>query len=267
MIELQNAGIRFGARWIFRGLDLNVDQGGCLAILGPNGRGKTTLIRAILGIQRLDEGYRSAPNVMGFVPQISCTPPPYRVIEMVVMGRSKAIGIFGVPSIDDYRASEEALEMVGMRRLRDQSFASLSGGERQLVLVARALATGATTIVLDEPSSALDLANQGRLLSIIETLTSNPEFTIVFSTHQPQHVLHVADAVLMMMDDRLETGRPDAVMSEANLSALYRVDVRRVALPGGTDAVTPFLASPHYLSRPRRPTPVGGIDPNGIVDQ
>jgi len=249
MIRLERAGVRFGARWILKDLDLVVNEGTCLAVLGPNGRGKTTLIRTILGMQRLQEGRRTAPTLIGYVPQAGNAPPHYRVLDMVVMGRAKELGVFGAPAAADYAAAKAALAAVGLCAIAERSFSVLSGGERQLVLVARALATGATTIVLDEPSSALDLANQSRLLAIIRNLAENPAYTIVFSTHHPQHALHVADDVLLLMEGCVLRGPADLVMTEKNLRELYGVDVRRIPLPGGGDALVPLLERP--------PTPNG----------
>lgn len=241
MIRLDSAGVRFGSRWIFRDLDLLVSDGSCLALLGPNGRGKTTLIRALLGIQSLHEGYREAPSLIGYVPQAGSAPPHYRVLDMVVMGRAKALGVFGSPKNEDYDAARSALARVGLSAVADRSFAVLSGGERQLVLVARALATGATTIVLDEPSSALDLANQSRLLALIRNLTEDPAFTVVFSTHHPQHVLHLADDVMMMMEHGVLRGPVETALTEENLRKLYGVDVRRVSIPGSSEVLVPLL--------------------------
>lgn len=241
MIRFDSAGVRFGSRWIFRNLDLLVNDGSCLALLGPNGRGKTTLIRSLLGIQPLSEGHRAAPSLIGYVPQVGSAPAHYRVLDMVVMGRAKALGVFGSPKNDDYDAARSALARVGLSAVAERSFAVLSGGERQLVLVARALATGATTIVLDEPSSALDLANQSRLLALIRNLTEDPAFTVVFSTHHPQHALHLADDVMMMMERGVLRGPVDTELTEENLRQLYGVDVRRVSIPGSSEVLVPLL--------------------------
>lgn len=244
MIRLDGAGVRFGARWVFRDVNLPVEEGTCLALLGPNGRGKTTLIRSLVGLQRLHEGARAAPPLIGYVPQAGSAPAQYRVLDMVVMGRAKALGVFGAPAQDDYAAARSALSRVGLAAIAERSFSVLSGGERQLVLVARALATGAKTIVLDEPSSALDLANQRRLLALIGDLTRDPAFTVIFSTHHPQHTLYLADAVAMMMAEEVLHGAVDTIMTERNLQNLYGVEVRRVAVPGSCDALVPILDRP-----------------------
>ncbi|MFK0278410.1 ABC transporter ATP-binding protein [Ensifer sp. NPDC090286] len=245
MIRLDSAGVRFGSRWVFRNLDLVVTEGACLALLGPNGRGKTTLIRAMLGVQPLHQGQRIAPTLIGYVPQVGSAPAQYRVLDMVVMGRAKALGVFGVPTPKDYEAARLALGQVGLSAFSERSFSHLSGGERQLVLVARALATGAKTIILDEPSSALDLANQSRLLSLIRELSNDPAYTVVFSTHHPQHAFHLADEAALMMQDGVVRGPVETILTETNLRALYGVEVRRLAVPGGSDVLVPMLDALH----------------------
>lgn len=250
MIRLQGAGLRRGARWIFRGLDLVLEPGRTLALLGPNGRGKTTLIRAAAGLLALDEGSREAPPVIGYVPQSVGAPAPYRVLDFVVMGRARRLGLFGSPGRADTLAAEAALERVGMAGFAARSVERLSGGERQLVMLARALATESPVLILDEPLSALDLANQGVLLKVLAGLRAEGRHAILFSTHAPEHALFAADEAMLMMgvEERL-AGPVDPTLSEANLSRLYGVPIRRARLPGpsaggpGVDAVVPLFGA------------------------
>ncbi|MGE3871326.1 MAG: ABC transporter ATP-binding protein [Parvibaculaceae bacterium] len=242
MIRLQNCGVRFGARWIFRNLNLDVAPGTSLAVLGPNGRGKTTLIRILIGAQRANEGTRQAPDLIGYVPQTGVL-APYSVLDMVVMGRTKALGIFGSPARGDYDSAQAALLLVGCAALASHRYDRISGGERQLVLLARALVTGAQTIVLDEPASALDLANQNRLLGILNGLRRRRKYTILFSSHLPQHALHAADeALLMMPEGEVLRGPVSQVMSERNLERVYGIPVRRIAITGREDAILPLFS-------------------------
>lgn len=241
MIALHNAGVRFGRQWIFRNLDLEVRRGASLALLGPNGRGKTTLIRSLIGTKLLDEGTRQAPSVIGYVPQ-SGSPVAYAVLDMVVMGRAQALGVFGSPSTEDYQAARGALATVGLSGVASRSFLEISGGERQLVLLARALATGAQTIVLDEPASALDLANQHRLLVILNDLRRHGGYTIVFSTHLPQHALQASDETLLMLSEcDVLRGPTSDILSEDNLERTYHVPVRRLVMADGQVAIVPVL--------------------------
>ena len=221
MIALQDAGVRFGQRWIFRNLDLQVAQGTSLALLGPNGRGKTTLLRALAGTQSLTEGTRKAPVTIGYVPQ-SGAPVAYAVLDMVVMGRAQALGVFGSPSAEDYEVAHAALAHVGLATLAPRSFAR--------------------TIILDEPASALDLANQHRLLLILNALRRKGGYSIIFSTHLPQHALSATDETVLMVSNREILRGPTKVMlSEKNLERTYHVPVRRVAMTDGTIASVPVL--------------------------
>ena len=147
-----------------------MSKGRSVAILGPNGRGKTTALRAMLGFQKLASGRRFAPAIVGYVPQYASSNQSYGVIEVVVMGRAAGLGLFGQPGPEDFAAAQAALEQVGAGRFAKERFDRLSGGERQLVLMARALATGSDALVLDEPGSALDLHNQQRLLALLDAL-------------------------------------------------------------------------------------------------
>lgn len=231
MIALENAGFRRRQKWIFRNVDLQVGNGRCLAILGPNGRGKTSLIKIIAGLLPLSEGLRQVPRVIGYVPQSFPISLSYRCLDIVVMGRAAAMGVFGSPGAADYRVAEEALDRVGAAAYGQHLLDRLSGGERQLVMLARALATGSELLVLDEPASALDLANQSRLLSVLGRLKAEGRHSILFSTHSPQHAAHVADDVLLMLDDLQSVCGPVAeVLSAENLQRLYGIPVKCVDL-------------------------------------
>jgi iron complex transport system ATP-binding protein len=224
MIGLHDASVRFGHRTIFSKLNFQAEAGETLAVLGPNGRGKTTALRAMLGFQPLAEGRAIAPRLVGYVPQVSAFAHAYSVRDIVVMGRALALGLFGQPGPEDLARAQDALATVGMAAYAEQPFDRLSGGERQLVLLARALATGSPALVLDEPGAALDLRNQQRLLTLLARLRRAGRHAILFTTHDPNHALAVADRALMMMPDGAAVlGPVGEVLSEDNLARLYGV--------------------------------------------
>lgn len=235
-ITIEGAGYWYrGGRWVFRGLCASVARGDTLCILGANGRGKTTLLRALVGLLKLREGKIVLRGGVSFVPQFFQTAFQYSVREMVVMGRARHIGLLAHPSRADYAIAEAMLDRVGLTGFAARPFNSLSGGERQLVLVARALATQSEVLVLDEPSSSLDLRNQSVLLKLLTQICSADGITVVYTTHHPQHALATNSTVLLMLErDRYVLGDARAVLDENHLAALYGVPVRRIELDGET---------------------------------
>ncbi len=241
MISLRAAGVRRADRWIFRNISFDLPEGEALTILGCNGRGKTTLLKALLGLLRLDEGERVMPPIVGYVPQSQHGGDQHRCLDIVLMGRAARLGLFGLPGKADREAAEMALAMVGACAFRDRLFGGLSGGERQIVLLARALATDAEVLILDEPAAALDLANQDLLLSMLLRLRQARSHTIIFTTHHPQHGLFLADKALMMhAGQEVHYGAVEDVMSDTELSRLYGVPFCRMPVAG--NGRTPVLS-------------------------
>ncbi len=253
MIGLHNAEVRFGTRTVLGDLSFTVPLGRTLAILGPNGRGKTTALRALLGFQKLHHGHRTAPPVVGYVPQNTSTTHRYSVLDIVVMGQAARLGLFGQPQLADRKVALAALEQLGLIHFAETSIDRLSGGERQLVLLARALATGSPALVLDEPGAALDLKNQHRLLGIIDGLRQQRSKAIIFTTHDPNHALAAADDVLLMLPDAATLHGPTAqMMTPPHLERLYGVPMRLVDLTGADGlprrAVLPAFAGTEHAA-------------------
>lgn len=226
-LSMRGAVLAPGGCEIARDLDLDLASGEILSILGPNGRGKTTLIRAMVGVLALQSGERRVRGAIGYVPQGAGVGFDYKVREVVVMGRARHLGLFQSPGPKDYAAADAALDRVGMAHLQDRTVTTLSGGERQLVMIARALAGQCDLLILDEPASALDLKNQFRLFEILLRLAREDGLGIAFSTHVPGHAFEVADqAFLLFAHDHRVLGPVGEVLTEAALSRLYDTPVR-----------------------------------------
>ncbi|MFV0361231.1 ABC transporter ATP-binding protein [Tropicimonas sp.] len=219
-----------GRIWQFRDLDFTVHPGEVMAILGPNGRGKSTLLRVAAGLLHPDGGRVEITGSAGLVPQDFARPFPYRVLDMVLMGRARHIGLLRMPGRHDRAAALAALEVIGMAHKARHRFDELSGGERQLVLIARAIAGEPAILLLDEPAAALDLRNQDRVLSLMRRL-ADEGLSVIFTTHQPNHCLAVADSALLMLPDATVIfGETHAVLTDRQLTRLYGLPVRMVEI-------------------------------------
>jgi iron complex transport system ATP-binding protein len=227
--------------WVFRNYDAAIPKGRTFALLGPNGCGKTTLLKILLGVLTPAEGTVAVHGRVAFVPQLFQVSFDYSALDMVLMGRARKVGLFAQPSAADERAALEALDRFHLADLAARSFHELSGGQRQMVIFARALVAEAEILILDEPASALDLKNQALILDCIASLSHEDGLTVVLTTHHPHHVLAVADQALLMLDDGHYACGPVAeVLTEANLQALYGVPMKRLAFTHDGDAVVTF---------------------------
>lgn len=217
--------------WVFRSLDLRVPRGDVVAVLGRNASGKTTLLKILAGILTPREGSVRVTSTPAFVPQFFTLSFDYQVLDVVLMGRARQVALFAQPTWRDVAAAEAALERCGIADLSNRRVHELSGGQRQLVLFARALASEANVLVLDEPTSALDLGRQAQALEWIARLSRDQQLTVAFSTHHPHHALAVAHHTLLMGPRGTGiAGRTSDLLTEERLQQVYGVEVRRIRL-------------------------------------
>jgi iron complex transport system ATP-binding protein len=237
-LEARNLTFAYGRRTVLDGVSLALNSGELLALLGPNGAGKSTLFRCILGLEaaRSGEVLLNGENIrkkspadlschIAYIPQMHYPAFNYSALDMVLMGTASQGKKWAVPCAAQQKAARDALELLGAAHLRLRSFRELSGGERQLVLIARALAQKASLLIMDEPAASLDYGNQFRLLQQIKAL-SRQGYGIILSTHNPDHALLFADRALALHQSRIiASGPPEEVLTESLIATLYNIPV------------------------------------------
>ncbi len=261
-LSVEDLAFGYGERTVGAGFGFAVEAGEVLCLLGPNGGGKTTLFKTILGLLppragriRVDgedvAGWsaRRRALALGYVPQSGAGPFPFSVREMVLMGRTAHRGPFAAPADADHAAAEAALDRLGIAHLGERDWLRISGGERQLALIARALAQAPRILVLDEPTASLDFGNQVRVLEQVRRLADGDGLTVVFSTHHPEQAFAIADRVALLHDGRLaRLGMPAEVITSAMMREVYGTEVD--VLPVGDGGMRVCL--PRALRRDQR---------------
>ncbi len=243
---------------ILKDISFQVGQGDILCLLGPNGTGKTTLLRCLLAINKPQKGSirfdgtditktsaGKRAKYMAYVPQAVSLAFPYKGREVVMMGRTAHFGFGAGPGKKDWRICEQALDQLGITHLSDRQFNHMSGGERQMVLVARAIAQQSKILVMDEPTANLDYSNQVRILQIINELAVQG-YSIIMTTHFPDHAFLSCSHVALIRNGMIvKQGNPYDVVITDNLTDLYQtpVYVTEVVLPGDntTKVCVPIL--------------------------
>jgi iron complex transport system ATP-binding protein len=235
---VDNLAFGYRGRPVGNEVSFALESGEVLCLLGPNGAGKTTLFKTILRLlaplagtitidaEAIDRwSRRRLARVFGYVPQAQLGLFPFTVRDVVLMGRTAHIDLFATPSSRDLEVAEEMLDLLGISHLADQPYTEVSGGERQITLVARALAQEPKILVMDEPTASLDFGNQVRVLSEIKALAGRG-IAVILSTHDPDQAFLCAHGVAILHNGRLaHLGPPHEVITSENLRAIYGVDV------------------------------------------
>jgi iron complex transport system ATP-binding protein len=264
-IDISGVSFSFGSRErCLTEVSMSVPESELCCLLGPNGAGKTTLIRCLVGLLKPQAGAmwvagrdvtalsaRQRAQLIAYLPQTTTTVFPFTTLEMVVMGRTPHLRVAASPSRADRQAALAALERLGIAHLAPRPFSQLSGGEHQLVMLARALVQEAPVLVLDEPTAALDYGNEVRFLQVVTDLVATGP-TVLMTTHQPNHATMWADQAVLMRDGAVVlSGPPSKVVTGDRLSSLYDTPVRVAQLPPTGDGASEQLVCLPDVSPPR----------------
>jgi ABC-type Mn2+/Zn2+ transport system ATPase subunit len=247
LIEFVNVTLGYGAKTVLENVSFAIFDGDYFGLVGPNGTGKTTLLRAILGTLkpmagRVSVGVEDGRTVQfGYVPQRDTVDyvMPYTVAEVVMMGRYRQIGLLRRPGKADRDVVRKSLRHVDIEDLKDLAFNRLSGGQKQRVLIARALASGASILILDEPTNGMDLSSRNSILELIHKLHEEDKLTVIMVSHLLDDVVNYVKRIAIVEPNFFQVGDVDKVLTAKNLSAVYQMPVdvvqvgeSKVVLPG-----------------------------------
>jgi iron complex transport system ATP-binding protein len=228
------------SRTIFHDVTFAVGPGEILTILGTNGAGKSTLLNCIAGLlkpvageirlegrRQADLSYRDVARIVGYVPQIHNPSYGYSVLEFTVMGRTPYIGAFSSPKPRDYEIARESIERMGVGHLADKPYTQISGGERQLATIARAIAQQAKLIMLDEPTAHLDFGNQMKTVQMIRRLADDG-YAVILTTHVPDHPVYLGGHVALFEDGAVSFGPAEELITAERLTQLYGIPLKLI---------------------------------------
>jgi len=252
-LQLDGVACGYDARTVLADVDLAIPRGGLFCLLGPNGVGKTTLFKTMLRLLPLQRGViriggedvagwsdgRFARTV-AYVPQAHTPPFPFKVIDVVSIGRAAHLGPFAAPGASDLAIARQALEELDIAHLAERPYTEISGGERQLALIARALAQQPEVLVMDEPTASLDFGHQIRVLDHVCALTRRSGVTVVMTSHDPNQALRWAQNVATLSrDGKIDVGSPSEAITECYLLKTYGVRTQKLAVPGSHGVIVP----------------------------
>lgn len=251
MIQVRDVEFSYGKQEVLKGISFCMEKGEFVCVLGANGCGKTTLLKSILAfltpqhgqvllygkdIHQMDE--RERARKIAYIPQYHTPPFPFTVRDVVLMGRTPHLSRICRPTEKDCRIADESMERLGIAHYANKSYTALSGGQRQMVVIARALAQQPDLLIMDEPTASLDFGNQYLVLAQVKKL-ARAGMGVLMVTHNPDHAFYCADRIIAMEDGKiLSMGDAGKVINEAVMKAVYHmpVKVRSVSLGEGLDA-------------------------------
>lgn len=244
--EVQNGCFHYEkAKEILSGVNVCVRENNILTILGSNGVGKTTLLKCMMGLLKWTRGethidgrpisqmkYSEFWKMIGYVPQAKLSAFAYTVEEMVLLGRNAHLGMAQIPKGGDIKIMEESLSTIGILHLRHKLCSRISGGELQMVLIARALTAKPSLLILDEPESNLDFRNQMIVLETIRQLCREKQISSIVNTHYPEHALSISDKTLLLRGDgSCVFGNSADIITESYLQEAFGVHVKICEIP------------------------------------
>ena len=236
LLEAKNISFSYGRKEVLKNVDFYLEQGDVLSLLGKNGSGKTTLLKLLLGIYKSGgeiklygkniDAYskKELAKKIAYIPQTHKIPFDYTVFDVVLMGRLPHIGLFEKYSQKDREIVLKALKKVDMEDFKEKIYSKISGGERQLVFIARAIAQDAKIIFMDEPINGLDYGNQIKFLKLLKNFAEEG-YTFLKTTHYPDHALYASNRVTMIKEGSIFKDGTLSELNEASIAALYEVDV------------------------------------------
>jgi len=262
-LSVQNISFSYGSNQVLQDISFEINKGEFWAVIGPNGVGKSTLFRCILGLLQPAKGSITIDgrdiNTMSrkvlaqriaYIPQIHRPVFGYSVRDTVLMGTTRYLSAFEQPKAAQVEKANSVLRILEMENIAEKNYATLSGGQQQMVLIARALAQDAEILVMDEPTSALDYGNQMKILALLRTLAQRG-YSVVVSTHNPQHALDFSEKVLALAPDKSSVqGRAEEVIDKELMARLYNMEVEFVSAEGRKILVPQYREDGGYAHIP-----------------